>query len=262
MFTKEIVKGINVCNPVEVDREYLMSAVRYAAENGFNHIQINGPIHDPVKGNIDGMTPYRKYSQFDAEKDAVYVAKSLDAVNAACKEAAARGIRVYMWHHELELPTGFKEAYPQVCNSYGDIEVTHPLVKDFLEHKIGDFFASYPQMAGIVLTLHETKIPLLKLKDQKLGKVERVKYVTQILHETCRELGKELIVRPFASIEEDYAMMANAYEEISSELPIMDKWTQFDWSLTLPHNAFYHKIQKNPLIVEADIFGEFFDFCF
>lgn len=69
---------------------------------------------------------------------------------------------------------------------------------------------------------------------------------------TCKVLGKELIVRPFASIEEDYAMMTKAYEEISTELLIMVKWTQFDWSLTLPSNAFYHKIKKPPLLVEAD----------
>jgi len=67
-----------------------------------------------------------------------------------------------------------------------------------------------------------------------------------------------LVVRPFASIPEDYEMMMEAYEEISPDLIVMDKWTQFDWSLCLPHNAFFHKIRKNPLLVEADIFGEYF----
>lgn len=38
----------------------------------------------------------------------------------------------------------------------------------------------------------------------------------------------------------------------------MDKWTQFDWSLCLPHNKFFEKIKNNPLIVETDIFGEYF----
>lgn len=258
MFDKPEIKGISVCNPVDVDREYLLFTVEYAHKKGFNHLQVIGPIHDGVRGNIDGMTPWRKYGQFNDTRDQAYMAYCLDAVNAACEKAAAYGIKMYQWHHELEFPTGFKEVYPEIVNSFGDIEVTHPLVKDFLEHKILDFFTAYPGMDGIILTLHETKIPLLKLKDQKLGKVERVKYVTQILYDTCMSLGKELIVRPFASIEEDYAMMAKAYEEISTELMIMDKWTQFDWSLTLPHNAFYKKIRRNPLFVEADIFGEFF----
>jgi hypothetical protein len=78
------------------------------------------------------------------------------------------------------------------------------------------------------------------------------------LFETCKALGKELIVRPFASIEEDYILMTQAYEQISQDMPVMDKWTQFDWSLTLPNNVFFHKIKKNPLMVEADIFGEYF----
>ncbi|MBR3762315.1 MAG: hypothetical protein IKK59_06190 [Lachnospiraceae bacterium] len=252
------VKGISVCNPVEIDKEYLLYTVEYAAHKGFDHLQVIGPIHDVVKGNIDGMTPYRKYHLFDEEKCQPYIEHCLDAVNAACERAAAYHIKTYMWHHELELPSGFKEQFPEVVNGCGDVEVTHPLVKDFLEHKLMDFFNAYPHMDGIILTLHETKIPLLKLKEQKLGKTERVKYVTGILFETCKSLGKELIVRPFASIEEDYEMMAKAYEEISTEMWIMDKWTQFDWSLTLPHNSFYHKIKKNPLFVEADIFGEFF----
>jgi len=211
-----------------------------------------------VKGNCDGMTPYRKYSQFNEEKDMAYVEYSLDAVNAACEKASAAGIKTYYWHHELELPNNFREVYPETLNDLGDIEVTHPIIKDFLENKIIDFFYSYPKMDGIILTLHETKYPLLKLKNQKLGKTDRVKYVTQILHDTCKALGKELIVRTFASIEEDYQMMLDAYEQISTEMMVMDKWTQFDWSLTMPHNQFFHKIKNNPMFVEADIFGEFF----
>lgn len=39
----------------------------------------------------------------------------------------------------------------------------NPLVKDFLENKILDFFEAYPLMDGIILTLHETKILFLKL---------------------------------------------------------------------------------------------------
>lgn len=255
---RDIIKGIAVNNPWDIDKDYLLFTIDYAAKMGFDHVQIVGPIHDVVRGNCDGMTPYRKYSQFNDEKDMPYVEYNLDAVNAACDKAAAYGIKTYMWHHELELPNNFREAFPETLNSYGDVEVTHPIIKDFLENKIIDFFYYYPNMDGLILTLHETKYPLLKLKNQKLDKIQRVRYVTQILYDTCKALGKELIVRPFASIEEDYQMMLNAYEEISTDMMVMDKWTQFDWSLTMPHNRFFYKIQKNPLFVEADIFGEFF----
>ena len=228
----EKIKGIAVCNPVDIDKDYLLFTVDYAAKMGFNHIQIVGPIHDAVKGNLDGMTLYRKYSMFNVEKDLGYVKYAIETVNEACVKTVASGIKTYVWHHELELPSAFKDIYPEVLNNCGDIEVTHPLVKDFLKHKIIDFFYAYPNIDGIILPLHETKIPLLKLKDQKLDKIERVKYVTQILFDTYKGLGKELFVRPFASLEEDYVMMAKAYEEISTDLLVMDKWTQFDWSLT------------------------------
>ncbi len=254
----EFVKGIITVNPIDIEKEYVDKTVDYAVAHGYNHYQFTGPIHNPVRGNIDGMTLSRKYARFNDEKDEEYARYNVEVVNEALEKLHAAGIKSYMWHHELDLPSAFTKIYPEICNENGDVEVTHPLVKEYLQHKIYDFFAAYPKMDGIILTLHETKVPLLKLKNQKLGKIERVKYVTEILFDACQSLGKELIVRPFASVPEDYAMMLEAYESISKDLVVMDKWTQFDWSLTLPHNAFFKQIKNNPLLVETDIFGEYF----
>ena len=253
-----MIKGISVCNPVDIEREYLLYTVDYAIKHKIDHMQFIGPIHNPVKGNIDGMTIYKKYSHFNNSKDIEFAEKTMAAVNEACEKAHKAGIKTYVWHHELEVPPNFLELYPEICNEYGDAEVTHPIIRDFLENKLDDFFSEYPLIDGIILTLHETRIPLLKLKNQKLDKKDRVKYVTQILYDKCKELGKELIVRTFASIEEDYEMMLCAFEEISTDLLVMDKWTQFDWSLTAPHNQFFNKVKNNPLFIETDIFGEFF----
>ena len=256
--SRDMIRGISVCNPVDVAPEYFLYTIDYAIEHKMTHVQLIGPTHNYIKGNIDGMTPYRKYSQYNSSKDQEYMNMCLDVVNVGCKRAHDAGIKMYLWHHELDLPDSFSEDYPEILNSDKDIEVTHPLVKDFLANRVMDFFAAYPYMDGIILTLHETKVPLLKLKNQKLDKVGRVKYITEILYDTCISLGKELIVRPFASIEEDYEMMTKAYESISTDLMIMDKWTQFDWSLCLPHNKFFNKIKNNPIFVETDIFGEYF----
>ena len=157
---QEIIKGIAVCNPVDIEKEYLLYTVDYAGKLGVNHIQVVGPIHNGVKGNIDGMTSYRKYSHFNNTKDMVYVDYSIDVINEACRKAREYGIKMYQWHHELDLPDEFKEVYPEILNGYGDIEVTHPIVKDFLENKVLDFFHAYPDMDGIILTLHETMLRL------------------------------------------------------------------------------------------------------
>ena len=252
------IKGMSMCNPVDLERDYLIYTARYAIEHGYTHFEMIGPTHHPIKGNADGMMYYRKYSQFNVDKNREYVDFCIELVNEVCDMLAPHGIKTYYWHHELEIPYQFDEEFPEIHNSDGDVEITHPLIKDFLENKVEDFFHLYPKMDGWVLTLHETRIPLLKLKNQKLGKTERVKYVTEILYNACKRLGKELIVRPFASLEEDYQNMMNAYEQISHDLVVCDKWTQFDWSLSLPHNAFFNKIKHNPLMVETDIFGEYF----
>lgn len=250
-------KGISFLNPVRVEAGYLNKCAAYAIEHGIEHFELIGPTHDPVRGNCDGMMFFRKYARFNEGKDAEYIRYCEKAVNEALDLVAAHGIKSYYWHHELEVPVGFDEVYPEIRNADGDVEVTHPRIKDFLENKIGDFFHTYPNMSGIVLTLHETRIPLLKLKNQKLDKVARVQYVTEILYNACQKLGKELIVRPFASIAKDYDDLMDAYERISDTLPVCDKWTKYDWSLFRPSNPFFQRI-KNPLIVEADIFGEYF----
>ena len=54
---QEIIKGIAVCNPVDIEKEYLLYTVDYAGKLGVNHIQVVGPIHNGVKGNIDLITP-------------------------------------------------------------------------------------------------------------------------------------------------------------------------------------------------------------
>lgn len=253
----KITKGISFLNPVRVEDGYLKKCAAYAIEHGVRHFELIGPTHDPVRGNCDGMMFFRKYAQFNEGKDTEYIKYCEKVVNEALDLVTAHGIKSYYWHHELEVPIGFDEVYPEIHNADGDVEVTHPRIRDFLEHKIEDFFYTYPNMSGIVLTLHETRIPLLKLKNQKLDKVERVKYVTEILYNACRKLGKELIVRPFASIAKDYDDLMDAYERISADLPVCDKWTKYDWSLFRPSNPFFQRI-KNPLIVETDIFGEYF----
>ena len=206
---RKMIQGISFLNPVVVDGDYYMYCTDYAIKYGYDHLQLIGPTHDGVKGNVDGMIFLKKYAQFNGEKDAEYVNYCLDVVNKCTKKASEHGIKNYYWHHELDLPSGFKEAFPETLTEDGDIEVTHPIVKDYLENRILDFYDAYPYMDGLILTLHETKVPLLKLKKQKLDKVERVKYVTKILFDTSKKIGKDLIVRPFASLEEDYIMMSS-----------------------------------------------------
>ena len=258
MNNKKEIKGISVLNPVRVDREIYLRSIDHAIKHGYNHIQLIGPIHDPVRGNVDGMVFYKKYSRFNSSKDADYVNHCIKVVNEALEKSHAAGIETYMWHHELDIPDGFCEAFPELLNEYGDVEVSHPILGDFLENKLKDFFETYPLMDGLVITYYETKVPLMRLKNQKLSTTERMKYVTQLLYDTCVKYGKKIIVRTDATLEEDYVTLLKVYEQVSTDMVIMDKWTQFDWSLTLPPNQFIRNVDKNPLLMETDLFGEYF----
>ena len=75
------MNGINIFNPVEIEKEYYLKVIDYAIKNHIDFFQINGPIHNPIKGNIDGMTFYRKYAQFNESKDAEDVNNTIKTVN-------------------------------------------------------------------------------------------------------------------------------------------------------------------------------------
>jgi len=52
--------GISVCNPSDLDENYLSFTADYTIKKGLTHYQFIGPIHDVVKGNIDGMINIEK----------------------------------------------------------------------------------------------------------------------------------------------------------------------------------------------------------
>ena len=81
-----MVKGISVSNPVDFNKEYLLYTARYAIEHGIKHYQFIGPIHNPVRGNIDGMIFYRKYAEFNGSKDAEYVRYAIESARQVCDE--------------------------------------------------------------------------------------------------------------------------------------------------------------------------------
>ncbi|MBR5899831.1 MAG: hypothetical protein IKZ38_00360 [Clostridia bacterium] len=251
------IRGINILNPVRVDGEYYEKAVDFAIKNNYNHIQLNGPIHEFKVSNCDGMVFYKKYSMFNDVKDAEYINYCYDVVNKCLKKSHDAGIKTYMWHHELEVPSNFTEVFPEVLNDLGDVELTHPLIRDFVENKFKDFFEAYPYMDGIVITYFESKIPIFRLKNQKLPPEKRMEYVTRLLYETLAKLGKEMIVRPDCPLEEDMLTLIDTYDKVSTDMISMNKWTPGDWCLTLPQNDHIRLIKKSPLLIETDIFGEY-----
>ena len=87
------MNGINIFNPVEIEKEYYLKVIDYAIKNRIDFFQINGPIHNPIKGNIDGMTFYRKYAQFNDAKDTKYVKETIATVNDCLELSHKAGIK-------------------------------------------------------------------------------------------------------------------------------------------------------------------------
>lgn len=68
-----------------------MEAADYAIKNGYNRFQFIGPIHNPVKGNVDGITLYEKYARFNKDKDLSYARLNIDLLNRTHQNRAHFG---------------------------------------------------------------------------------------------------------------------------------------------------------------------------
>ncbi len=111
-----MIKGISVANPVDIEKEYVEKTVEYAISRGYTHFQFIGPIHNYIRGNIDGMTLSKKYAPFNEERDLEYIKLNTEVVNTALDKLHNAKIKSYMWHHELDLPTDFEKVYTVVLD--------------------------------------------------------------------------------------------------------------------------------------------------
>ena len=92
----------------------------YAIANDYNHIQLNGPIHNLQRSNLDGMMFYRKYSQFNDEKDAV---NQISIVAASTTDVLKMKVTIGTQEYVIDQPCCGKSTV-ELCYPAGPEEST------------------------------------------------------------------------------------------------------------------------------------------
>ncbi|MBU0478260.1 hypothetical protein KKC91_06805 [bacterium] len=252
------VRGLAILNPVPIEKNYALRYLDYMHENGLNHLQIHGDIHTLRRANIDGVIRYKKYPKYDKYKDSRYLGYVIPALQEITRYGRKLNINTYLWHHELEIPRKFLHDHKELLNKHGEVRLEHPLVSDFIINKHTDFFNTYPDISGTVITFLETSIPVLSLKYQELKPVERVIHILKILIKMHKKYNKELIIRPFASSHSATDQLVEAIKPFRKDITVMTKWCRGDWHFGLPVNPSIKKLSQLPLIIEGEVHGEYF----
>ena len=182
-------------------------------------------------------------------------AGDLRKVMAAAK---AQGRQTSLWAHEFIAPKEILDVYPELRTPRGDIDLTNPLLTEFVNAKYDDFFKAFPEVDAVTLTMTEVVFPVAHRFDCPWTPDQCIAWIIGLVHAACRRHGRHLIVRPFSAIRADYEATRKALAGLPGDIEIMDKSDPFDWNPHLPINPELATWPAERLTVEFDLAGEYF----
>ena len=211
---------------------YLREMIPLAAEEGINHIQF---CHTIGMNLSDYLEPQRN-----------------EHIRELIELAHQHGIKAYAWTHELDdVPERFMQG--------GKVAAHGDEFWEWMGERYETLLSALPDIDGVVVTLTETRVPIDddNLVRSPLSPSERLVRMSQTIHGVLHPAGKELILRTFTWIEEDYDWMLDAFEQLPDDVIIMSKVNWGDWYQHFPRNPFIGKVAPHRQYVEFDLTGQY-----
>lgn len=205
---------------------------------------------------VDRWIEYRALPKLNAHKP--HDPAGADALRRALAPVAESGRQVSLWTHELWAPDRILDFYPELRTRRGDIDLSHPLMTEFVLDKYERLFKTIPELGALTLTLTETAFPVMHRFDNEWTPEQCVAWLVGTLDEVCAAHGRALIVRPFSAIRADYEAVRRALLRLPASIEIMLKTDPFDWDPFLPFNPAMHTYPPERLTAEFDLAGEYF----
>ncbi len=225
------VRGWQVHDP---NMERLRRTIDEAAAQGINHLQIShGIVHDAedLLGN-----PQRQ-----------------DEVRELVRLCHERGIEIFSWTHELN-------AVPDRFRREGKVDLDDEALWEWVRAKYRRFFELAPGLDGLILTFHETDVPVY-YDDRvvsSLSHPERVARLIDTVNDVCRELGKTLYVRTFIYRPDELQWVIDGIQACDPSVRVMSKCEPHDWEPFYPNNPALGRFPGRIQVVELDLGCEYY----
>ncbi len=214
------------------DEAYLMSALDRTREFGVNTVVFSHQIVRHTHQVLD-----------EPERAAM-----LRRVTA---KARSLGNKVFIWTHELaDVPEEFYVGH--------QVDLHHPDIWLWLEGKYRALFATLPEIDGIVMTFHETKVKVLRDRAviPRDPPPQRLARLMCELARVCRQHGKTLIVRTFFGEPGELEWMRQALAQVPDDVMVMSKEVPSDWQPFYPHHPLLGKVGNHKQILETHLAAE------
>ena len=168
----------------------------------------------------------------------------------------AAGLGVIAWHHvRRDLPDELSQEYPDAASSNLDF------LRDWEQATLSEFFEILPEVDMIAVT-SMTETPGVADQNDRGRYVRQLAGVFEGMNQACRQKDKTLIIRDWGSVGNN-AKGPQIFHEAIESLPhdvcihIKNVLLDFVTNAEIP-NPNANKYPDRPLIVEFDVYGEYF----
>lgn len=241
-----------VCATDDLDERHILRVMERAAREGVSGIEV-------CHLAIDSFLTYRAFPQLAARRSLARIRGEQAMLRRLCDRAAKLGLRLGMWHHEIEGPEDLLEQLPELRAKDGLIDLEKPLLYEFISGKCAEFFALFPTMDELVLTLTETRYVVAHRPFSETPPSERIRRVLQAVADVTEPLGKRLVIRPFSAVRADELHVRDALRRLRARrVSVMYKTEPFDWNPFLPDEELIGSVKRYEARAETDAGAEYY----
>ena len=221
---------------------YIKSEIlRRAADFGMNAVEINGRPDDGW--DIDWVITFEKYPELARLFPAGERKHRLTLMEDMGHESHNNLLDVFVWSHELHLPDGFAEIYPQVQGTNYPVCLSSEFLSRFIREKYIEFFEACPSVDGVVLSVNESgQFSLITDKGCectrciRMSQHERLMSAINPVIDVAARLKKQLVLRTFQSAwihdlngHPELETIRKAYTGLPHQMQIMSKYCPLDF---------------------------------
>jgi hypothetical protein len=215
--------------------------IRRAADYGMNAIEINGRPDDGW--DVDWVISFEKYPELAAQFPPGERKQRLTLLEDLASDAHRGLLDVLVWSHELHLPAGFVEIYPQVAGTSYPVCLSNDFLRSFIGNKYTELFTACPSVDGVVMSVNESGQFSL-ITDAgcrcdrciRLSQHGRLMAVLNPVIEAARSFNKQVVLRTFQSAwrhdlygHPELETIRKAYTGLPSHVQIMSKYCPLDF---------------------------------
>lgn len=223
-----------------------------ACQYGMNSVEINGRPGDGW--DVDWVIGFEKYAKVAELFPAGERKQRLALVEDLAKNAHDNLLEILVWSHELHLPPGFLELYPQARGVDYPVCLNSDFLHEFLRDKYREFFSGAPSVDGLVMSIAESgEFSLLTDRGCQCDRCrlmtphDRIKAVLNDAITVSDELKKQIVLRTFLTSwtpdldgHPEMETIRKAYTGLPGNVGILSKYCPIDF--------YGSEIADNPLI--------------